>query len=145
MIKDQKSLGAGLMFMLMGGGLILYALLTLDSGTARKMGPGYFPVMIGSFLLVIGVLVTAQQSNVSRIAIRSWPWRQITLVTAAILIFAVGLERLGFLAATFAMAFVASLADERTEYPGAALIGAAITIFCTAVFYWGLGIPFKLY
>ena len=145
MLKDQKSLGSGLLFIILGGGMILYSLRTLATGTALRMGPGYFPMMIGVCLLGLGALVILSAKGESRIDLPHWPWRQIIMVAAAILIFAIGLDRIGFLASALAMAFVTALARRETPIWQAAVIAVAITAFCTAVFYWGLGIPFQLY
>lgn len=145
MLKDQRSLGAGLIFMLLGGGMIVNTLSTLEAGTALKMGPGYFPLLIGTCLAGLGALVVLSAKGESRIDLPSWPWRQIVMVVGAILIFAFGLDRIGFLASAFLMTFITAMARKETRIWQAAVIAAAITLFCTAVFFWGLGIPFQLY
>lgn len=145
MTNDQKSLGAGLAFLSLGGGLLLYAYLTLEMGTARQMGPGYFPRFVSLCLLVLGAAIIFASGPASRIDLRHWPLRQIGMVAAAILIFAVGLDRVGFLASAFAMAFVTAKARKETSLWQATVIALAITVFCTVVFREGLGIPFRLY
>lgn len=145
MVKDEKSLGSGLIFVGLGAGLVLYSWLTLETGSALRMGPGYFPTAIGICLVIVGVCVLASMTAPSRVLFREWPWRQIVLVTAAIAIFAVGLDTIGFLASSLLMTFVTAIARKETPLWQAAVIAVAITLFCTAVFYWGLGIPFRLY
>jgi hypothetical protein len=115
-------------------------------GTARNMGPGYFPRLIAISLIIIGsavILTTAR--GATKIDLSNWPLRQITLVLLAILIFAGSLQYLGFLAAAFGMALVAAKARKETSLAHAILIAAGVTLFCTVVFRFGLGIPFQLY
>lgn len=145
MVKDEKSLGSGLIFIGLGGGLILYSLATLDTGTGLRMGPGYFPVAIGACLVTIGAAVLFSMRGLTRIAARAWPWREILMILGGILIFAFGLKYLGFWAASFLMVFITARARRETGTLQAAVIAVAITFFSTAVFVWGLGIPFRLY
>ena len=145
MTKDQKSLGAGLAFILLGGVLLFYAHAALDMGTARRMGPGYFPRMVALGLVLIGAMVIATAKGITHVDLRHWPLRQMAMVSVAVLVFAVGLDRIGFLASAFAMTLIATKARRETKLHHAALIAAAITVFCAVVFRFGLGIPFRLY
>lgn len=144
MLKDEKSLASGLIFIALGGGLIVYALFTLQTGTSLRMGPGYFPIMIGACLVVIGGAIIATMKGESRILFRNWPWRAIALILASVLIFAVGLDRMGFLPSCFLMVLVAAMARWETTLPTAIAVAVAITAFATAVFIWGLGLPMQL-
>lgn len=145
MLRDQKSLGAGLAFILLGIALLLYGYSTLNTGTARNMGPGYFPRLISIFLIVIGAAVILTAKTPSKIQLPNWPLRQIALVLIAILVFASSLKYIGFLGAAFAMSFISAKARKETGFLQAVLIAAGVTLFCTVIFRFGLGIPFQLY
>jgi len=54
MIKDQRDFWAGLMFMAFGGFFCLYSVYNYNIGTASRMGPGYFPMLLGGFLFFLG-------------------------------------------------------------------------------------------
>ena len=58
-IKSQKDLLAGLMFTLTGAAFTLGAR-EYDMGTAGRMGPGYFPLVLGIILAGLGILITLQ-------------------------------------------------------------------------------------
>lgn len=60
MIKDQRDFWAGLMFMAFGGFFCLYSVYNYNIGTAFRMGPGYFPMLLGGFLFFLGFLITAK-------------------------------------------------------------------------------------
>ena len=61
MIKDQRDFWAGLMFMAFGGFFCLYSVYNYNIGTAFRMGPGYFPMLLGGFLFFLGFLLRLSQ------------------------------------------------------------------------------------
>ena len=56
-IKSQKDFFAGLMFMGVGGAFA-WGATTYNIGTGARMGPGYFPLILGILLAVIGLVIT---------------------------------------------------------------------------------------
>ena len=56
-IKSQKDLWAGLMFIGFGLFFAVWALTHYQMGTAVRMGPAYFPTVLGGLLAFLGVLV----------------------------------------------------------------------------------------
>jgi len=56
-IRSQKDFASGLMFILVGLGFSFVAR-GYSMGTAAKMGPGYFPFLLGLVLALLGAVVT---------------------------------------------------------------------------------------
>jgi hypothetical protein len=56
-IKAPKDLWAGLMFIGVGVFFMVWALTHYQMGTAVRMGPAYFPTMLGGLLVFLGALV----------------------------------------------------------------------------------------
>ena len=56
-IKAPKDFWAGLMFIGIGGFFVIWALTHYQMGTAVRMGPAYFPAVLGGLLVVLGALV----------------------------------------------------------------------------------------
>ena len=145
MISDKKSLYSGLIFCLFGAFLFIDAWETLEIGTALRMGPGYFPIMIGGGLVLLGVAVMFSGRERTTFDFRALPWRAIVLLSVAILIFTYGLRPLGFVPATALLVFIAAKARRETSLQGALLISLALTAFCTLVFIYGLSLPLPLF
>ena len=57
MIKSQQDFFSGLMFTLVGGGFA-WGATNYTIGTGARMGPGYFPLLLGIFLAVLGAFIT---------------------------------------------------------------------------------------
>jgi len=145
MFSDKKSLYSGIIFSALGAFLCVDAWKNLEIGTALRMGPGYFPIMIGGGLLLLGVAVMFSGQDRTTFDLRALPWRAIVLVSAAILVFAYGLRPLGFVPATALMVFIAAKARPETSLQAALLISFALTVFCTLVFIYGLSLPLPLF
>ncbi len=56
-IKNEKDFLAGLMFMGFGLAAVIIATLNYQMGSAVRMGPAYFPVMLGGLLAILGFVV----------------------------------------------------------------------------------------
>ena len=59
-IKSQKDFWSGLMFIGSGLFFALWAMTFYQMGTAVRMGPAYFPTMLGFLLTVLGAAVLLQ-------------------------------------------------------------------------------------
>ena len=56
-IKSPKDFWAGVMFITFGAGMGVIALKNYQMGSAVRMGPAYFPVVLGGILAVLGLIL----------------------------------------------------------------------------------------
>jgi hypothetical protein len=129
-------------------------------GSAMRMGPGYFPALLGLILSVIGMVIVLAALRPSssedrephgdnRHADRSAPaphsrLRPVLLISASVLLFAVAIEPFGLALATFAVVAVSSLADREARWPQLAASGVVLPLITVGVFAYGLRLPFKV-
>lgn len=142
---DERDIGAGILFVLAGGFFCLHALVNLKLGTAFRMGPGFFPVLVGGLLLLLGV-ATLVRGLVSGPASLSGEvsWRAVILITAAPITFGLTVGRLGFLAALALTVALSAYASVRMNLWMAAAVTLVLTVFSALVFSYGLGLPLRL-
>lgn len=143
-LRRQNVLG-GLLLVAFGVfGLVLGA--SLDMGTARRMGPGFFPRVLSWLLIALGGLIGVQGvmasggETASRVA-----WRPLMLVTTAVVTFQLLIDWAGLVAATAAVVVLGAIAgrDARPVEVGAL---AAIMAICVAlVFVHVLNLPLPLW
>lgn len=93
-----------------------------DFGTLSRMGPGFFPTVLGWLLAFCGVLVTVPAWRRSGSPIKV-AWRSLFLVLGSVVVFALTLRALGLVVSTFLAAFIATLADEEITWPGRVAVG----------------------
>ena len=120
-IKSQKDFFSGLMFVGVGVAFA-WGATTYNVGEGARMGPGYFPLLLGIVLSLIGAAVLFGSLVVEiegHALIGKWAWRPLFFIIAANLAFGVllgGLPSLripamGLIAAIYALTLIASLAD----------------------------------
>jgi putative tricarboxylic transport membrane protein len=114
-------------------------------GTSARMGPGYFPIALGSLLAILGTVSIARSFIRPGEAITAFAWRPLALVLGATALFGLLLERLGILVALPLLILVGALASRNSRLDMtsiAALVG--LVTFCIVVFVKGLGVPMPL-
>jgi hypothetical protein len=110
-------------------------------GTAFRMGPGYFPTLLGGLLVLIGLVSLARAALRAGPPLPSMRITGLLAVTAATLAFGLLVRGAGLVVALPALVLVSAWASTRFRWgPGLAL-AAGLTLFCIAVFLKGLGVP----
>jgi hypothetical protein len=143
--RSLKDILSGLIFI--GCGLAFgIAASGYPIGTALRMGPGYFPLVLAGTLVALGAAIVAKGllARASDGELGTVPWRGVALLTAALVFFGATVRGLGLAPALFATAFAASMASRHNSWAGAALLAAALTLFCVLIFSVGLGVPVPL-
>jgi hypothetical protein len=143
--RSLKDLLAGLIFI--GFGLAFgYATLGYQIGTALRMGPGYFPLVLSGIMVLLGVVITVQSfaTGPDETPLGRVPWLGLVLIMAALAFFGLTVRGLGLAPALFVTTFLSAFASERTGVIGALIMAAGLVIVAMAIFIWGLGIPLQV-
>ncbi|PIT79210.1 hypothetical protein B9Z39_12095 [Limnohabitans sp. JirII-29] len=122
MIKSQKDFFSGLMFTLVGGGFAVGAM-NYSVGTGARMGPGYFPLLLGIVLAVLGAFIifySLVEHAEDGDKVGKFAWRPIFYILGSNLAFGVllgglpsiGLPAMGLIMAIYALVLIASKAGE---------------------------------
>jgi hypothetical protein len=137
-IKDILS---GLIFLGMGAAFG-YAATGYPLGTALRMGPGYFPLVLAGVLMALGLAIGAKGLTAAAAdgGIGRVPWRAIVLILGALVFFGATIRGIGLGPAVFGTALLSALGSRQNGPVGAFAIAAAMTILCILVFHYGLGI-----
>ena len=120
-IKSQKDFFSGLMFMGVGAAFA-WGATTYKVGEGARMGPGYFPLMLGVLMVILGIAVTFKSLVVETVGgnkMGKWAWKPLVFIIAANLIFgiclgglpSIKLPAMGMIVGIYALTFVASMAE----------------------------------
>jgi hypothetical protein len=139
---DSTNAICGAVFLILGG-FFTYQSLTLDLGTALRMGPGYFPLLLALILMLLGIVVLVQSVRVSGEPLGPIALRGMVFILPAPVFFGLTVRGLGFVPALFFTALIAAFASSRMKPTMALMLAAAITLFSVAVFSYALGLPFQ--
>ncbi|HPU53941.1 MAG TPA: tripartite tricarboxylate transporter TctB family protein [Burkholderiaceae bacterium] len=144
-IRNHHDLWSGVMF---GGFGILFMILSqqYQLGTSAKMGPGYFPTMLGGLCTFLGFMIglgafrgTHREDRVAKIG-----WREITLILLGVALFAALLPALGIIVALIVLILVSSLASHEFRFRDAVIASVVLLIMSYLVFVKGLELQFPL-
>jgi hypothetical protein len=139
---DATDALAGLLFI--GFGLFFgVQSMGLDLGTAFKMGPGYFPLVLAGILILLGAAILASAFNKAGTDIGTYAWRGMTFILPAPVFFGLTVQGLGFVPSIFLTSVIAAMASLKMKLWAALLLALAVTVFSTLVFSYGLGLPFR--
>ena len=126
------------------GLFFLVGALSLDIGTAFKMGPGYFPLILSGLLIALGVILAIPAGMAVSEPMGTIPWRGLVLILAALVFFGATVRGLGLVTALAVAVFITTFASRRMTWPMAAIVTLGLMAFCVAVFSYGLGLPLRL-
>lgn len=145
-IKSKKDFYSGLLFILMGLGFALVAT-NYPMGTAVRMGPAYFPTILGYLLALLGLIVFIE-SFVSADApptptqLRGLLWILGSVVAFAIL---VGPLNAGLVPASLVIVLMSAYGGEEFRWRESLISSIIQTVAVVGIFYYGLGLPFRLF
>ncbi len=143
-IGDKKDFSAGIMFILVGGFFALWAG-NYPMGTAVRMGPAYFPTVLGWILAGLGVIVLVRSFFLQGDAMRKTNYRPLLLVCGSVFVFGFLLDTGGLVVASFAIVFVSALGGWDFKWKEQVVNATIMTAVNVGIFYYGLALPFKLF
>lgn len=144
LVRNPKDFYAGLLFVAIGlADLVIVRSYPL--GTASRMGPGYFPRILGILLVVLGALLSLRGFRSGGEPMSRWHWRPLTIVLLSVLIWGLTAQGLGLVVASLALVFVSSVASKEFGWREALLSGAIQAVAMAALFIYGLGIPLPVW
>jgi hypothetical protein len=154
-IKSQKDFFAGLMFTITGGAFAIGAT-TYTVGEGARMGPGYFPLMLGIVLAILGAFIVLESLIVQTEdgePVGAIAWRPLGFIIGANVLFGVllgGLPRLGIpsfglIVAIYGLTFVAALAGDEFKAKEVVLLATVLAIGSYAAFVLLLNLQFQVW
>jgi len=142
--RSRQDFWAGLL--LFGtGAASLFIARAYPFGTVLRMGPGFFPRVLGAILVLFGlhVMVRGLRGGGERIA-GGWSPRALVLLPLSMVLFGLLVERAGFVPALAALVFGSAAAGREFKLVEVLLLTVALTALSVAVFVWALGLPYPL-
>ena len=140
---NRGDLLAGLVLALLGLATVIYSSAHYVPGTMARMGPGFFPVMLGAALALVGTVIAVSALFRAAPAPRI-EFRSLLVVTSSIVVFALLLNRTGLVVACLLATLLATRADPRLTWVSSLAIAAGVTILAALIFVGGLGMRLSL-
>jgi len=144
-IKNPKDFWSGLMFIASGGFFAIWALTHYQMGTAVRMGPAYFPTVLGGLLVVLGAIILAGSLVMEGPKVPPIFFRPLVMISTGLVLYGYLMKPLGLVGATAALVFVGALGGHEFKWKEVTILYVILIIFSWAVFVKGLSLPFPLW
>lgn len=142
MTINLRDVVAGVLFVALGAWFVVSAL-ELELGTALRMGPGYFPLVLAALLILLGVLIVVRALRDRPAEFGSVAWRALPFILAAPIVFGLTIRGLGLVPSLAMEVLLVSFASRSMRPLVAVCLTVALTVFCVGVFSFGLGLPLR--
>ena len=154
-IKSQRDFWSGLMFMAVGIGFS-WGATAYNIGEAARMGPGYFPLVLGIVLALLGAFIVFESLVVETEdgePIGKWAWKPLGFIIAANLAFGVmigglpsiGLPAMGMVVGIIVLTFVAALAGDKFKAKEVAILSVVLAVGSYLAFIMLLKLQFPVW
>ena len=154
-IKSQRDFFAGLLYIVVGGGFAIGAT-NYTVGTAARMGPGYFPLMVGLLLAFLGAIVLFRSLTIATPdgdPIGKWAWRPLVYIILANFLFGIllggipslGIPAMGVIIAILVLTLVSARAGPEFRLKEVIILAIILAVGSWLVFVWGLNLQLQVW
>lgn len=145
-IKDEKEFWSGVMFGLIGLGFAGFAQ-EYDMGSAQRMGPAFFPTMLGGLLALLGAALVIHGLSAETVdgKVERFHAGPISWVLGAVIAFCLLLRPAGLVVALVALIVISSLGSHEFRLRDTLLLAAGLCVLVLAAFIYGLGLTIPVW
>lgn len=141
---DYRDVIGGGLVTLAGGAAMYHSMTTFSLGTADRMGPGYFPALVGGLLMLCGILILIPAF------MRAGPmpvfeFRPLFWISVSVLAFALLVLPFGLVPAILIQTVLSGLSDCKLSLKRSLLLGVALSVGAVLIFKVGLGVILPIF
>jgi hypothetical protein len=136
-IRHPKDFWSGVLFILIGIAAIIVGS-KYNLGTAARMGPGYFPRILGGLLIVLGLILSVRAFWLAGEPFPRWKLRPTLVVLGSVVLFGAIVQTIGVAISTVVLIMTASAASHEFRPREALIAGVCLAALAVGVFVIGL-------
>ena len=143
--RDRKDFNAGVMYIAIGGFFGGFAQ-NYPMGTAVRMGPAYFPTILGWLLAILGLILLVRSFFLTgHEPPTRTHWRPLLIIIGAASLCGYLVIVDVLVVASLEMIIVGSFGGWDFRWKEQLISAIVMTAVCVGIFNYGLGLPFKLF
>ncbi len=143
-IKSPQDFFGGLALMAIAA-FAYWASSDLQGMRGFTFGPGTAPRLFSALLFFLGGGIAITGLLTDGPSLQKYGVRGPFFVSLAILAFAIMIRPLGLVVTAFLSFMIAAMGSDETKWVEAAIVGACLTLFCSLLFPYALGLPLQLW
>ena len=143
-IRNPEDFWAGVLFIGFGA-LAIIVSRDYPMGSAMRMGPGYFPTMLGGLMAVMGAIVSLLSLRTEGPPLRPFPWKPTIMLSLGFLVFGWGIDHVGFVPALFGCIVLCAAAGQTFKLTEVLIMSVILIAGAVGVFIYGIELPYPLF
>lgn len=146
LIRNHRAFAAGALFLAVAA-FYFFMSFNYATGTAARMGPGFFPRMVAIVLGVIAafILLGSFSPRAKPEPLERWDLKGLLWIAGSVALFGLLLPALGLVIALTVLVIISSLASPEFGWRGAIVNTVVLVIFCVGVFVYGINLQFPVW
>lgn len=143
-IRNPQDFWSGVIFIFFGLAAVLIGQ-EYNMGTAGRMGPAYFPTILGSLLALVGAVSVIRSMIRPGEAIEKFALKNVAVITLSVVLFGVLMRGAGLAIAVVVLVMVSGYASTKFKPVPFLMVGIGMAVFSVLVFVTGLGLPMPIF
>ncbi|HZW21543.1 tripartite tricarboxylate transporter TctB family protein [Noviherbaspirillum sp.] len=143
-IRGPKDFWSGVIFVIFGLAAVIIGR-DYSMGTAGRMGPAYFPTILGGLLTLIGLIGVVRSMVRTGSPIGRFAIREILLVLFSVVVFGLLVRGAGLALSVVLVVVISGIASTKFKLGPYVLLGVGMSVFCVLLFVKALGLPMPMF
>jgi hypothetical protein len=143
-IRAPQDFWSGIMFLAFAA-VALFTARGYALGAAGRMGPGYFPVMLGGILGFLGLILVARSLVIGGEAVGRLHLIPLLIIALSVVLFGLVIERLGLVVGLIVVTAVSAVASRQSRPLEVSMLALALAAFSVGVFVYALRLPLPIW
>jgi putative tricarboxylic transport membrane protein len=143
MMRNAKDFCTGGIYIAFGLSAVIIGL-DYGMGRAVKMGPAYFPTVLGGLLILVGIIASVRSFLQPGTPIGGFTFKGLALVIVSVMVFGLIIKGAGLAIALPVLVILSAFASNQFRWGPTLPLAAGLTLFCVVVFIKGLGVPLPI-
>jgi hypothetical protein len=142
-IRHQKDFWTGIIFLFFGSAAVILGL-DYPMGSAGRMGPAYFPTVLGGLLILVGTIGVIRSFLAHGEPVGKFYIKEIVLILVAVLLFGFLMRKAGLVPAVLVLVLMSAYASPKFTWGASLLLAVGLAVFAVVVFVKLLGLPMPI-
>lgn len=143
-IRNPKDFWSGVIFVVFGLAAVLIGQ-DYSMGTAGRMGPAYFPTILGGILALIGIIAVVRSMVRPGDALEKFAIKETFLILLAVVLFAILVRGAGLAISVIILVMASGFASVKFRIGPFLAVAVGLAVFAVLVFVKALGLPMPMF
>lgn len=144
LIRNPKDFWSGVIFIFVGVAAVVIGR-DYSMGTAGRMGPAYFPTVLGGLLAVIGAIAVLRSLARTGSPVDRFAFKEIILILVSVILFGFLVRGAGLVVSIIVLVMLSGFASVKFKVAPYLALAVGMAVFSVLVFVKALGLPMPMF